>query len=312
MWTHLAVLALDRRPRPRGPVWSAAISRISAERLSMDVARTETGDLITIDMVRGMASPPALWCPGELPSGEECGARVHIKALDSTVMAAHFAAQHVPGCDSASVHSVGQPGDAGHVVEQGLRPVRWKMRLPDDRTSQGPDGRKRPDDKTPGNKTDRRRADAALGFEDTVDSRSFSTLLINVLAEKIPTGLEIVIGTLAPQPASALIVEASGADMATYTDRSIILWGRVSDARTTGWGSLLLKLQGAADDVAILVDKANMNRLGIDDTTKLTDRHVISFGKYVVADSGKAHLRVENGAQAFNPRLRRPTTKNVQ
>jgi hypothetical protein len=55
-----------------------------------------------------------------------------------------------------------------------------------------------------------------------------------------------------------------------------------------------------------------MNRLGIDGTTNLADRDVIAFGRYVVADSGKAHLRVENGALAFNPRLRRPTTKSVQ
>jgi hypothetical protein len=278
----------------------------------MDVARTENGNLITIDMVCGMASPPALWCPGELPSGEECGARVQIKALESTVMAAHFAAQHAPGCDSASVLSVGQPGDVGHDAEQGLRPVRWKMRLPDDRASQGPDGRRRPDDKSPGSNTTRRRADAALGFEDTADSRSFSTLLMNILAEKIPPGLEIVVGTLPPQPASTLIVEAASADIATYADRSIILLGRVSEARTTGWGSLLLKLRGAADDVAILVDKTNMDRLGLDETANLTDRHVIAFGKYVVADSGKAHLRVENGALAFTPRLPHPAPKNVQ
>lgn len=277
----------------------------------MDVARTEGGDLITIDMVRGTASPPALWCPGELLSGEECGARVQIKALDSKVMAAHFAAKHEPGCDSASGHSVGQPGDAGHDIEQGLRPVRWKMRLPDDAPSQGIDGRRRPDGKTPGTETSRRRADAVRGLEDTVDSRSFSTLLMNILAKRIPATLEIVIGTLAPQLASDLIVESVAADKATYKERSIILWGQVLDVRTTEYGSLLLKLRGAADDVAILVDKTNMSRLGIDDTTNLVGRHVIAFGKYVVADSGRAHLRVESGALAFNPRLRRPRSKAV-
>lgn len=273
----------------------------------MDVARDDAGDLFTIEMIRDEASPPPLWCPGELPSGDECGARVQIKALRSKVMSAHFAAHHEPGCDSASGHSDDQPGDAGHQVDQGLRPVRWKMRLPEDGASQGPDGRHRPDEKKPGNKTRRRHADASRGFEDTADDRSFSTLLMNILAKKIPANLEIVIGTLAPQSAADLIVEATDADEATYTDRSIILWGHVKQVNITGWGSLLLKLRRAADDVAILVDKTNMYRLNIDDSTNLVGRHVIAFGTYVVSGtSGRAHLRVRNGALAFNPRLRRP------
>lgn len=279
----------------------------------MDVARDDAGDLFTIEMIRDEPSPPSLWCPGELPSGDECGAKVQIKALHSKVMSAHFAAHHEPGCDSASGHTDDQPGDAGHQVDQGLRPVRWKMRLPDDSASQGPDGRHRPDDKMPGNKTRRRRADASRGFEDTADDRSFSTLLMNILAKKIPANLEIVIGTIAPQAAADLIVEAADADEATYKDRSIILWGQVKEVRTTGYGSLLLKLRRAADDVAILVDKTNIHRLEIDDSANLVDRHVIAFGKYVVSDSsGRAHLRVEKGALAFNPRLRRPRKRGLE
>lgn len=186
----------------------------------MDVARNDAGDLFTIEMIREEASTPTLWGPGELPNGEECGAKVYIKALISTLMSAHFAAQHAPGCDSASGHSEDQPGDAGHQVDQGLRPVRWKMRLPDDGASQGTDGRHRPDEKTPGNKTRRRPADASRVVEDTADDRSFSTLFMSILAEKIPASLEIVIGTPAPQPASDLIVEVADADEATYKDRS--------------------------------------------------------------------------------------------
>ena len=279
----------------------------------MDVARDDAGDLFTIEMIRDEPSPPSLWCPGELPSGDECGAKVQIKALHSKVMSAHFAAHHEPGCDSASGHTDDQPGDAGHQVDHGLRPVRWKMRLPDDSASQGPDGRHRPDDKMPGNKTRRRRADASRGFEGTADDRSFSTLLMNILAKKIPANLEIVIGTIAPQAAADLIVEAADADEATYKDRSIILWGQVKEVRTTGYGSLLLKLRRAADDVAILVDKTNIHRLEIDDSANLVDRHVIAFGKYVVSDSsGRAHLRVEKGALAFNPRLRRPRKRGLE
>jgi len=47
----------------------------------MDVARDDAGDLFTIEMIRDEASPPTLWCPGELPAGDECGAKVQIKAL---------------------------------------------------------------------------------------------------------------------------------------------------------------------------------------------------------------------------------------
>ncbi|WP_449406935.1 hypothetical protein [Microbacterium maritypicum] len=271
----------------------------------MDVARNDAGDLVTIEMIRGQASPPALWCPGELPGGDECGAKVQIKALNSKVMAAHFAARHAPGCDSSSEHSEDQPGDAGHQVDQGLRPVRWKMRLGESGPSQGPDGRHRPDDNAAGNKTRRRRANPANGLEDTADDKSFSTLLLNILAKKIPASLELVIGTRPPELASSLIVEASNADKATYTDRWIILWGLVKEVRTSGYGSLILKLKRAADDVAILVDKTNMNRLGIDSSTNLVGRHVIAFGKYTVPDSDRPHLRVEIDALAFNPRLRR-------
>lgn len=178
-------------------------------------------------MIRGQASPPALWCPGELPGGVECGAKVQIKALNSKVMAAHFAARHAPGCDSRSEHSEDQPDDAGHQVDQGLRPLRWKMRLGESGQSQGPDGRHRPDDAAAGDKTRRRRANPANGLEDTADDKLFSTLLLNIIAKKIPASLELVIGTRPPELAYSLIVESAKADKSTYTDRWIILWGDV-------------------------------------------------------------------------------------
>ncbi|WP_162817565.1 hypothetical protein [Microbacterium paraoxydans] len=277
------------------------------ERAEMEVARDDAGDLFTIEMIRGKATPPPLWCPGELPTGEECGAKVQAKALHSRLMAAHFAARHEPGCDGASGRSEDQPGDAGTHIDQGLRPVRWKMRLLDDGESHGPDGRHRPDDRVPGHTTRRRRADAARGFEDTADDREFSTLLLNILAGTIPANLELVIGTLAPQAASDLIVAAVDADAETYEDQSIILWGEVKQVVPSPYGSLFLKLRRAADDVAILVDKTNMKRRGIDESTDLVGRHAIAYGKYVVSDtSGRAHLRVESGSLAFNPILRRP------
>lgn len=276
----------------------------------MDVARNDAGELVTIEMIRGLATLPALWCPGELPGGDECGAKVQTKALHSKVMAAHFAAQHGPGCDSSSVHSDDQLGDAGHHVDQGLRPVRWKLRLGESGQSQGPDGRRRPDENASGNKTRRRRADSTRGLEDAADDKSFSTLLLNLLAKKIPASLELVIGTRSPEKASSLIVEASDADKATYKDKSIILWGLVASVRISEWGSLILKLKGAVDGVAILVDKPNMTRLGIDSSTNLVGRHAIAYGKYNVAESGRPHLRVENDALAFNPRVRRARPKS--
>lgn len=271
----------------------------------MEVARNDDGDLITIDMIRGVAAVPVLWCPGELPDGNECAAKVYVKALNSKVMAAHFAAQHEPQCDRTSEHSDDQPGDQGHQFAQGLRPVRWRLRLGESGPSQGPDGRRRPDDTDAGTKTRRRRADSSHGIEDTADDRSFSTLLMNILAGKIPPSLEVVIGARPPESASSIIVAAPSAHAKAYTDRDVILWGKVRQVKTSSYGSLILKLEDAADDVAILVDKANMHRLGIDASTQLVGRHVIAYGKYTVPDTGRPHLRVERDALAFNPRLRR-------
>ncbi|WP_152545472.1 hypothetical protein [Microbacterium sp. CH12i] len=129
---------------------------------------------------------------------------------------------------------------------------------------------------------------------------------MNILAGKIPPSLEVVIGARPPEPASSIITDAPSAHAKTFTDRDVILWGKVRQVKTSSYGSLILKLEDAADDVAILVDKANMHRLGIDASTQLVGRHVIAYGKYTVPDTGRPHLRVERDALAFNPRLRRP------
>ena len=119
----------------------------------MDAALDAEGNPVTIDQVRSLAVLPDLWCPGELRDGSECGAKVWATSLQSTKRAAAFAAHHGEGCDEGSERSKDRPGDAGHEHPQGTRPVRWRMRLGIAEPSTGPDGRRRPDSKRPGQLT---------------------------------------------------------------------------------------------------------------------------------------------------------------
>lgn len=272
----------------------------------MDIARNAAGNLITIEQIRGLAVVPELWCPGELPDGEECGATVWATALESQKRAAAFAAHHGDGCDHGSTRSQDRPGDAGHPRAQGTRPVRWRMRLGAPEPSTGPDGRRRPDEHQRGPLTRRAHSDTSLADLDSADERSFSTMLIELVAGTLPAGLELVLGTKHPVPAVDLIAAAQDATAAAWLDRELIIWGRVAGYTRTRWEGLMLRLENGADEVAILVDKSNLTRLGITDPAPLVGRHVIAYGRYTQPDgSRRPHIRVLHAAVAFNPRMRR-------
>lgn len=272
----------------------------------MDAALNAKGEVVTIDQVRGLAVLPDLWCPGELPDGSECGAKVWATALQSTKRAAAFAAHHRDGCDEGSGRSKDLPGDAGHDHLQGTRPTRWRMRIGDAEPSTGPDGRRRPDPKRPGWLTCRYRTDMSVGQADTADQRSFSTMLVNLLADTMPVDLELVIGGRDPIPAEQIIVRAREATSAARLNTEVIIWGKVVGYTRTPWDGLMLRLEDAADRVAILVDKKSLARLKITDADMLVGRHVIAYGRYTLPESSRwPHVRAEHASVAFNPRVMR-------
>lgn len=66
----------------------------------------------------------------------------------------------------------------------------------------------------------------------------------------------------------------------------------------------MIRLNGAADQVAILVDKQNLSRLRITDADALVGRHVIAFGRYTLPEgSRRPHVRAAHATVAFNPRV---------
>lgn len=270
----------------------------------MDVALNAAGEPVTIEQVRGLPLLPDLWCPGELRDGSECGAQVWATSLQSTKRSAAFAAHHGDGCDEGSKRSKDRPGDAGHDHSQGSRPVRWRMRLGLPEPSTGPDDRRRPDPKRPGALTRRYRTDPSQAEADTADQRSFSTMLISLLSGTMPAGLELVIGTQEPVPAEQLIVHARDAALSTWLDTDLIIWGKIAGYRSTQWDGLILRLEDAADQVAILVDKKSLARLQVTDASSLLGRHVIAYGRYTLPEGSRLpHVRAAHASVAFNPRV---------
>lgn len=272
----------------------------------MDVARTDIGGLVTIDQARAMDTLPPLWCLGEVPNGDECGSEVWATALHSDKRAAAFAAHHKPGCDAGSERSKDALGDAGHSSAQGPLALRWTMKLGLAEPSQGPDGRHQPNPKAPGTLTRRQRTDPDKQQLDASSQRSFSTLLVDLVAGILPANLELVLGAKPPIAAADIIVHATKASTKKHLDSHLIVWGKVKRCVPTQWGSLMIGLYNAADDVAILVDNETLRQLHIEEPEQILERDVIAYGKYVVpAKSRRPHIRVQQLAIAFNPRVQR-------
>lgn len=270
----------------------------------MDTAIDSAGNLVSIDQVKGLTTLPDLWCRGELPDGSACGATVWTTAMHSTKRAAAFAAHHRDGCDEGSERSTDAPGDVGHEYTTGARPLRWRMRLGAAERSIGPDGRRRLDAGTPGSSTRRHVTDRALPEIDAEAQRSFSTLLVNLLSGSMPTGVELVLGTRNPVLASRVVVHASHASSDKWMEKELIIWGKVAGLVRTQWDGLMLRMEGAADDVAVLVDKQSLIRLKITDADSLIERHVIAYGTF---RRGRAtqrpYVRALHASVAFNPRV---------
>ncbi|MCB1298392.1 MAG: hypothetical protein KDB08_05360 [Microthrixaceae bacterium] len=107
-------------------------------------------------------------------------------------------------------------------------------------------------------------------------------------------------------PAEQLIVHARDASIASRLGTDVILWGKVTGHYCTRLGSLMIRLESAADHVSILVDEKNLDRLQITDPDALTGRHVIAFGRYRHPDGARwPHVRALYASVAFIPRVAR-------
>lgn len=270
----------------------------------MDTAIDSAGNLVSIDQVKGLAMLPDLWCPGELLDGSACNAKVWTTAMHSTKRAAAFAAHHRDGCDEGSERSTDAPGNSGHDYTIGARPLRWRMRIGAPQPSIGPDDRRRPDAGTPGSSTRRHVTDRTLPDIDAAAQRSFSTLLINLLSGNVPAGVELVLGTRNSILASHVVVHATHASSDKWMGKEFIIWGKVAGLVRTRWDGLMLRLESAADDVAVLVDKQSLVRLQIDDGDSLVGRHVIAYGTYTRGSATqRPYVRAMHASVAFNPRV---------
>lgn len=262
------------------------------------------GNLVSIDQAKELASLPNLWCPGELPDGSACGAKVWTTAMHSTKRAAAFAAHHGDGCDEGSERSADAPGDAGHEHAAGARPLRWRMRIGASEPSTGPDGRRRPDVSRPERFTRRFATDRTQEDADVSAQRSFSTLLVNLLARSVPEAVELVIGIRGPVLAQRVVAHARDAFASRWMGEELIIWGKVSGLVRTQWDGLMLRVEDAADGVAILVDKTNLVRLEIADVNSLIGRHVIAYGTYTRGSATqRPYVRALHASVAFNPRV---------
>lgn len=272
----------------------------------MDIAITADDEPVTLELLRGMSVVPELWCPGTLPDQSECGGKAWPAALHSDKKAAYFAAHHRPGCDASSERTDDQDGDAGHAHPQGLLRPRWKVTVVQS-ASQGPDGRNRPDDDVSGGRTRRTFVDGAHGFADAVPQKSLMTILLNLIANTIPEGLELQVGARAWKPMTEVVMHISEATAERVDESFGIYWGEIEGFRRTRYESHMLRLKDAADGVAILLDAPLASRLGLKDPVALVGRHVICLGEYKPAKAGgKPHIRVhEIGQLAFKPRFRR-------
>lgn len=270
----------------------------------MDTAIDSAGNPVSIDQVKGLTTLPDLWCGGELPDGSACGATAWTTALHSTKRAAAFAAHHREGCDEGSERSTDAPGDHGHEYTTGVRPLRWRMRLGAPEPSIGPNGRQRPDAGASGSSTRRHVTDRTLPDIDAAAQRSFSTLLVNLLSGSMPADVELVLGTRDPVLASRVLVHATEASSDEWMDKELIIWGKVAGLVRTQWDSLILRVEHAADDVAILVDKKSLIRLKITDVDSLIGRHVIAYGTYTRGSATqRPYVRALHASVAFNPRV---------
>lgn len=270
----------------------------------MDTAIDSAGNPVSIDQVKGLTTVPDLWCGGELPDGSACGATVWTTALHSTKRAAAFAAHHREGCDEASERSTDAPGDVGYEYTVGARPLRWRMRLGAPEPSIGPDGRRRPDAGTPGSSTRRHVTDRTLPDMDAATQRSFSTLLVNLLSGSVPADVELVLGARDPVLASQVVVHADHASSEKWMDKELIIWGKVAGLVRTRWDGLMLRMEDAANDVAVLVDKKSLVRLKIADVDSLIGRYVIAYGAYTRGNATqRPYVRAVQASVAFNPRV---------
>lgn len=273
----------------------------------MDVAVDAKDQPVTLEQLRGMAVIPELWCPGTVrPDGDECGGKAWPAALHSRKKAAYFAAHHRPGCDASSERSQDQDGDAGHAHPQGVIRPRWKvavLRAP----STGPDGRNRPDDTNPGGRTRRTFVDDARGHADATQQKSLTTILVNLVADTIPDGLEIQVGARDWAPIDDVVHHVSTATPERFASTQGIFWGTIGGHVRTRYDGWMLRLDDAAEDVAILIPAHLATRLGLKDPAELDGRHVICIGDYKPAKpGGKPHIRVHEVSElAFLPRFRR-------
>lgn len=120
----------------------------------------------------------------------------------------------------------------------------------------------------------------------------------------MPADVELVLGTRDPVLASRLLVHATEASSDEWIDKELIIWGKVVGLVRTQWDSLILRMEDAADEVAVLVDKKSLFRLKITDVDSLIGRHVIAYGTYTRGSATqRPYVRALHASVAFNPRV---------
>lgn len=243
-----------------------------------DVAVDRHGNEVTIMAVLQMDAVPELWCAGKTPAGIPCRAKLGVKALHSEFMSPHFHGRHRDGCDRGSERSEDQPGDRGRTVRQGPRSVVWRLQLGSDAPSTGPDGRHRPDDTVPGRSTRRGSVDGGLPSTRGIDPHALSVFLDAAIAGMLPD--EVELPPAPPAPVGEVVVPARAARSRHYAGRTAMFWGRIDAARPTRHNGMMLRLENAADGVAVLLTDWQLAQLHIE-PSKLVGRHVIAYGTYI-------------------------------
>ncbi|GAA0964120.1 hypothetical protein GCM10009561_20500 [Frigoribacterium faeni] len=257
---------------------------MTGRRVVHDEALDARDEVVTIAQVAREGLPKAGWrCAGATPDGVECRRPLTARALESELVAPYFAGTHIDSCSRSSLRSADAPGDRGHVVAQGPRATRWRLRLDDDEPRQGPDGRRRPDDSVPGDRTRRSAVDRSAPPRPTEDPHSLSAFLDAALAGDLPVEAALPGGPW--MPGGDLIVPAAEATAARFAGGQLIVWGRVVATRPTSLGGTMLVFDGAADGLAVLIRKEHRGYYPLADDREFVPRHVMTYGRRAGSDA---------------------------
>lgn len=270
----------------------------------METARDQhTGRILTVDAY-GRLDPARrsqldLVCEGTLPSGSPCAAPAYFRrrSVDGR-RPCFFSTAHGEGCTSSSMLSEDTPGDHGHAVQaRTASAALLTLRVDPPAPSTGPDGRRRPDDETPGEVTTRHTTRPSRVVEGTgAATRRLRTVLADLVAGELDPGIRIRVDGSAPILAAEFFVHMTSTDPDLHDKRTRGYWGRIRRCeRNSSTGSLMLYADGVRNP-PLKVVLTTQQTLALDLAEArwplLVGRYMLAVGTYRLARNGSPYITI--------------------